>query len=84
VQIPSQKLREYETWKAIKHFWGPGGPLQLGSYPHTTVPGSGTDLAKKLKQSHICTHNAGIAWQLTLINAEAATAEGSKRNNTQL
>jgi hypothetical protein len=59
--------QEYETWLGIKHFWGPGGLLQLGHYPPSVVQGSAEDAARRLKQSHISSCKTAIDQHISKI-----------------
>ena len=66
------QLQEYETWIGIKHFWGPGGPLQLGHYLLSVVQGSAEDMAQRLKQSHISSHRTAIDQHISKIPVNGA------------
>jgi hypothetical protein len=71
-QAPAQRRQEYTTWVGIKHFWGPGGPLELGGHLPNAPENSEADLAQKLKQNHISNHKAGIDKHLRKIPAQSS------------
>lgn len=55
----------YESWEAIKRFWGPGGPVELGHYPTertADAEDNPSDLSfpQNMKQFHITNHKASI------------------------
>lgn len=72
MQASLAQHQEYETWIGIKHFWGPGGPLQSGHYPLSVVQGSAEDMARRLKQSHISSCKTAIDQHISKIPVNGA------------
>ena len=64
------QVAQYKTWISIKHFWGPGGPLESHGHLHAISSGSPADFVKGLKQNSISTHKNRITKYLQKHTAE--------------